>query len=316
MMKLYNFRSLCIICSLLALLVDVCTNANIFETRIWGDTQPAEEGQFPYYVQVFGESSCGGSLIAPDVIMTAAHCLGKKPRKNLIGGNKKFWVLVGALYDDEEIGDAEWRKVKSIALHPKTSQKTLNGNGGDDFDYDIALLKVDKPYDVKNSPITFRFNMDNDLPSKGEDLTLCGMGRGNFPNDAGFNGTDDEGGYMDYLHFGIAPYKYTNKSCNRKRKNGVTMWNGAVTKRQLCWSETCLDKWGICPGKGDSGGPLVKIVGNVHTQVGIVSYGTDKGERPDIFVRTSSLCSWVKRKVCSKWKSMQQSEYLCSNSCG
>lgn len=313
-MKLYKARKL-LLSYLLTACTAVCT-ANIFETRIWGDTQPAEEGQFPYYVQVFAKLGCGGSLIAPDVVMTAAHCLGKKPKKNLLGGNNIFWVLVGALYDEEESGNAEWRKVKSIALHPKTSQKTLNNNGVDDFDYDIALLKLDQPYDITNSPITFKFNMDHNVPLKGEDLTLCGMGRGNFPNDSSFNGTDDQGGYVDYLHFGIAPYKYTNKNCNRKRKNGVKMWNGAITRRQLCWSETCIDKWGICAGSGDSGGPLVKIAGNTHTQVGITSYGSSAGDRPDVYTRTSRLCSWVRRKVCNKWKSLQQSDYLCNNSCG
>jgi secreted trypsin-like serine protease len=48
----------------------------IFDTRIIGGTD-APEGRYPYMVALLkgdGQLECGGSLVAPDVVITAAHC--------------------------------------------------------------------------------------------------------------------------------------------------------------------------------------------------------------------------------------------------
>lgn len=284
---------------------------------VWGDTTQAEPGQFPYYVQVFGKFTCGGSLVAKDVVATAAHCLGKKPNKKLIGKGKQMWVLVGALKYGKKTNNAKWHTVVDIAVHPKTSKWTLGNTNYDYFDYDYALLKINKPYNMKDSPVQFRLNMDANFPMIGDDLTLSGLGAGNFPNDPDFepDGDNDDGGNVDYLHYATALYKYTNKDCNRKKKNGIKMWNGAITSRQMCWSERCWKELEVCPGAGDSGGPLVKIEGNIHTQVGLVSYGSNSGKKPDVLARVSKFCAFTKKWVCRKWKSMSPSEYLCASPC-
>ena len=41
--------------------------------RIYGG-EDAEESRYPYYVRLVGAAQCGGALIAPDVVITAAHC--------------------------------------------------------------------------------------------------------------------------------------------------------------------------------------------------------------------------------------------------
>ena len=43
------------------------------QTRLYGgDNAPAD--RYPYFVRLVGAAQCGGALIAPDVVVTAAHC--------------------------------------------------------------------------------------------------------------------------------------------------------------------------------------------------------------------------------------------------
>jgi len=290
--------------------------------RIWGDSYIATAGQFPYYTYVELSLTCGGSLIAPDVVMTAAHCVGFNVKKKINEGKITKWVLIGeTTVNDSAHG---WRTVKKIVTPPETKKCTLNNNGCDDLHYDIALLRLNESFImdpiINPNNIQLRLNMNGSVPTIGEDFTLCGMGRGNFPNDDNmFN--DDEGVYPDKLYYASEEYKYTNQQCSTTGEvDGVQMWGPRqITTEQMCWSE-CATTFEVCPGSGDSGGPLV-IIGSeqnsaiIHTQVGIVSFGDDDGLKPDVFTRVSTMCEWIKEWVCVKWQSLSSFDYLCSTPC-
>jgi len=320
------------------------TNANIFKDdekgdeddggqvgiafqRIWGDTQAVERGQFPYYVQLDWTDDggfCGGSLIAPDVVLTAAHCLGSGWKDWYLGDafpDCSIMTLIGPTRRSVANNGAEWRLVVDIAVPDQTSRATLDNDNEDTWRYDYALLKLEQPYEYPagSSNVELRLNMGAAFPRRGDVLTLVGLGKGDFPNDTENDNnpsTDDFGGFNpNRVHYGSYPYTYSNRQCGQ-------IWDWTIHDEQICWSD--CEGWpdsGVCMGKGDSGGPLVSIDGDVHTQIGVTSYMSsaegDEVQEPDVFASVGSydLCVFTKKWVCETWKSMGDDDYLCSETC-
>lgn len=65
------------------------TNArHLKKGRIVGGT-PADEGEYPFYAYPRGMMLCGATLIAPEILLTAAHCGGVWTSGALIGKTKR-----------------------------------------------------------------------------------------------------------------------------------------------------------------------------------------------------------------------------------
>ncbi|KAF5285529.1 hypothetical protein FQA39_LY16594 [Lamprigera yunnana] len=90
----------------------------------------AEEGQFPYQVSLQDgpDHFCGGSIIAPNTILTAAHCtFGRTPEQIVVAvGSTK---IVG--------DDAVYYEVETIINHEHWNPDTIAN--------DISLLKLKVP---------------------------------------------------------------------------------------------------------------------------------------------------------------------------
>jgi trypsin len=202
----------------------------------------APEGRYPYTVSLDTGSYhfCGGSLIAPNVVLSAAHCyepLDKAATRVIVNPYK----LSDAASSDETF------EIDSFVKHP--SYQSL---GGYDHDYVVIKLKgtSQNPY--------VRLNEDKSVPVV--DSTLEVMGWGNTAL-SGYTGSDTLQ-QVDVLTM-------SNAACEAKYT--AAGFPGQIFDDSLCVAEV---NQGSC--QGDSGGPLVVADNgdyNYDVQVGVVSWG-------------------------------------------
>lgn len=98
-------------------------------------------------------------LIAPDIVLTAAHC------QNAFHDR----VLVSASVYDQPIKGAQWKTIRSrVQVHPSYSTP---GSG-----WDFAMFMIDPVSNIEPAEL----NRDNNYPSNDQSLTVCGFGARQF----------------------------------------------------------------------------------------------------------------------------------------
>lgn len=245
---------------------------DIVRPQIIGGTD-VSNGKYPFMVTVQlkllgGENAydnhwCGGSLISPWLVLTAAHCVGFDA--------EQYSVIAGrtALKNDAQGIKAE---VAATYVHPKY----LAGDGG----YDVAILELKTPI-TKIKPVALVTAGTDALERPGTSLTNIGWGNTiqQDPFPPGGSGVNQPNRLQE-VQLPVVSYA----ECEYAYRG-----TGMLASQAL---DLCAGRTGKDACQGDSGGPLfVALPGSKSfLQVGVVSRGAGCGATgyPGVFTRVAN----------------------------
>jgi secreted trypsin-like serine protease len=144
-------------------------------------------------------------LIAPDILLTAAHC------RNLIG---RIYIDVYNVMADT--ANANFYTVKNVTVHPQYIREL--------FRYDFAVVHINE-YVGSITPV--RLNTDSSIPLLTDNLTVLGWGAIQAPT------TTSSAVYPSTLQKGMVQ-AITNENCEATVINGLTLYDGEIFDEMLC----------------------------------------------------------------------------------
>lgn len=231
--------------------------------RIVGGKE-VKENSWPWQIQLRynGNFLCGGSVIAEDWVLTAAHCVdGRSTSAYSVRAGRHTRYGVDPY---EQSSD-----VKKIYEHEQYTSSSM--------DNDVALMHVSTPFKFNKyvSPVCLT---DSD-PKGGRDAWVTGWGN---VKDSCCDG---------YLKQALLPI-IDRATCGK-----VSNWGSTITADMVCagWDDGSQS---AC--NGDSGGPLSVYDEDSErfVQVGVVSWGhvTCK-KKPNVYAGVHYFKPWILEKI-------------------
>ena len=256
---------------------------------IGGSIVSKPEERYPYMASILNSRRidygrlrvwhvCGGSLIAPDIVLGAAHC----------AGDVADYVQLGRSQSGTNIDEIETFRIVDQIYHPDWDRRL--------FYQDMVLFKIDR--ESRRNPIKLSTdNRDNILKQFGKISKILGWGKTSLYGDP-----------SPYLREAEVSYIPHEECTGNKYSYGEVIKENAM----MCFAADGKD---AC--QGDSGGPLIQVDKShkndpkYDVQIGVISWGVDCAHKryPGVYAKLDF--DWIERTICDRFRGLSRSN--CQN---